>query len=155
MCGVATYFILPDYPQTAEFLLPHERDAIVSRLAAHAPTKLAKTWDTKQVTALLKDPTFWSFSVVWFCHAVGGFGLSYVLPTVIHDLGMLILVCTSCRRPDINRTCRLYGLCDEQRADDAAFNGRVHLVDHPRLASRKTLLESVSRRNGPYVLFPC
>ncbi|KII90127.1 hypothetical protein PLICRDRAFT_580234 [Plicaturopsis crispa FD-325 SS-3] len=87
VCGVATYFILPDYPQTAEFLLPHERDAIVSRLAAHAPTKLAKTWDTRQVTALLKDPTFWSFAVVWFCHAVGGFGLSYVLPTVIHDLG--------------------------------------------------------------------
>ncbi|KAJ3752212.1 major facilitator superfamily domain-containing protein [Lentinula raphanica] len=39
-------------------------------------------------------PTFWTFSATWFCHAVGGFGLSYVLPTVIFELVELInIIC--------------------------------------------------------------
>ncbi len=85
--GVATLFILPDYPQTAKFLSERERATVIGRLSSDAPTKESKTWDTPQVIRLVSDPSFWSFSAVWFCHAVGGFGLSYVLPTVIYELG--------------------------------------------------------------------
>lgn len=85
--GVGTLFILPDFPQTAKFLTPAERTAVVSRLSSTSPNKASKTWDAGQVRRLFVDPTFWSFSLVWFCHAIGGFGLSLVLPTVIFDLG--------------------------------------------------------------------
>ncbi|KAF8876114.1 MFS general substrate transporter [Mucidula mucida] len=87
LMGVATLFILPDYPQTAKFLSERERATVIGRLSSDAPTKESKTWDTPQVIRLVSDPSFWSFSAVWFCHAVGGFGLSYVLPTVIYELG--------------------------------------------------------------------
>ncbi|KAJ3843045.1 major facilitator superfamily domain-containing protein [Lentinula raphanica] len=94
LMGLATFYILPDFPQTATFLHEHERAVIIQRLAkasdggAGAPSKMARTWDPDQVFRLIfRDPTFWTFSATWFCHAVGGFGLSYVLPTVIFELG--------------------------------------------------------------------
>ncbi|PBK95370.1 MFS general substrate transporter [Armillaria gallica] len=87
LMGVTTLFILPDFPQTAKFLTERERLTIIDRLPKDAPSKEGKTWDNGEVLRLLADPTFWTFSAVWFCHAVGGFGLSYVLPTVIYELG--------------------------------------------------------------------
>lgn len=48
----------------------------------------AKTWDTEQVGLLFKDPIFWSFLAIWFGAGVGGFGITWVLPSVIYDLGM-------------------------------------------------------------------
>ncbi|KAK0505251.1 major facilitator superfamily domain-containing protein [Armillaria luteobubalina] len=87
LMGVTTLFILPDFPQTAKFLTERERSTVIDRLSKDAPSKEGKTWDNGEVLRLLADPTFWTFSAVWFCHAVGGFGLSYVLPTVIYELG--------------------------------------------------------------------
>ncbi|KAG6911077.1 hypothetical protein DXG01_004592 [Tephrocybe rancida] len=87
LMGIATLWVLPDYPQTARFLDDEEKSATLGLLSEHAPSKEAKTWDWHQVVALFKDPTFWTWTLVWFFHAVGGFGLSYVLPTVIFQLG--------------------------------------------------------------------
>ncbi|KAK0462575.1 high-affinity nicotinic acid transporter [Desarmillaria tabescens] len=87
LMGVTTLFILPDFPQTATFLTERERATVIDRLSRDAPSKEGKTWDKGEVWRLFADPTFWTFSAVWFCHAVGGFGLSYVLPTVIYELG--------------------------------------------------------------------
>lgn len=85
--GVATFYLLPDYPQTASFLTESEKSVIINRLSRNAPSQTSKTWDKDQVLRLIKSPTFWSFTLVWGFHAVGGFGLAYVLPTVIYQLG--------------------------------------------------------------------
>jgi hypothetical protein len=37
---------------------------------------------------LLRDPTFYTFTLLWICHAIGGWGVSTVLPTVIYELGL-------------------------------------------------------------------
>ncbi|KAG6830305.1 hypothetical protein H0H87_008556 [Tephrocybe sp. NHM501043] len=87
LMGIATFWVLPDYPQTARFLSDDEKSATLNLLSEHSPSKEAKTWDWQQVVKLFKDPTFWTWTLVWFFHAVGGFGLSYALPTVIFQLG--------------------------------------------------------------------
>ncbi|KAG6812016.1 hypothetical protein H0H92_004745 [Tricholoma furcatifolium] len=87
LMGIATFWVLPDYPQTAKFLDDDEKLATLGLLTEHAPSKEAKTWDWQQVVELFKDPTTWTWTAVWFFHAVGGFGLSYALPTVIYQLG--------------------------------------------------------------------
>ena len=48
----------------------------------------AKTFSLPQVLALLKDPTFYTFTFLWITHGIGGWGISYVLPTVIYELGI-------------------------------------------------------------------
>ena len=78
----------PDYPETARFLTEDERAAIIADLPEQAPTMHAKTFDLEQVKAMLKAPTFIPFTMIWTTHGVGGWGISFVLPTVIYELGI-------------------------------------------------------------------
>ncbi len=137
--GVTTLFILPDFPQTAKFLTERERSTIIDRLSKDAPSKEGKTWDNGEVLRLLADPTFWTFSAVWFCHAVGGFGLSYVLPTVIYELGTCFVIQRRLRIIEIRR--RIYNDSIEQRPLHASVTERVCIVEHPGMAHSKALLE--------------
>lgn len=87
-CGIYTFFYLPNYPDTSTFLSEDEKQAIISNLPATQPSSLAKTWDWEQARTLLRDPTFYTFTLLWICHAIGGWGVSTVLPTVIYELGL-------------------------------------------------------------------
>jgi MFS family permease len=87
-CGLYTYFFLPDYPDSSKFFSEDEKRAIVANLPATQPSSKAKTWDWSQAKTLFMDPTFFTFTLLWICHAIGGWGVSTVLPTVIYELGM-------------------------------------------------------------------
>ncbi|OTA98591.1 hypothetical protein M426DRAFT_107838 [Hypoxylon sp. CI-4A] len=78
---------LPDYPETARMLTDRERVFLEGRLGETAPTGKKGFWDFKSLKKLIKDPTFYTFSLYWICHGIGGFGISTVLPTVIYELG--------------------------------------------------------------------
>jgi len=80
-------FGLPDYPETARFLTSEERDFLAKRLAATAPKGTKGHWDWASLRELFKNPTLYTFSLYWICHAIGGFGVNYALPTVIYQLG--------------------------------------------------------------------
>lgn len=78
---------VPDYPETAKMLTEEERAFLRGRLSKTAPRGDAKHWDFEAVKTLVRDPTFYTFSVYWICHGIGGFGVGYALPTVIYELG--------------------------------------------------------------------
>ncbi|CAJ2500306.1 Uu.00g031590.m01.CDS01 [Anthostomella pinea] len=80
-------FGLPDYPETCRMLSDEERDVLIGRLGTSAPTGKSGNWDFKYVKKLFKDPSFYSFTIYWICHGIGGFGVGYALPTVIYQLG--------------------------------------------------------------------
>ena len=65
-----------------------EKSTIVESLPKTQPRAGAKAWDFVQVKALFKDPTFPTFTLIWICHAIGGWGVGTVLPTVIYELGL-------------------------------------------------------------------
>ncbi|KEZ45632.1 hypothetical protein SAPIO_CDS1990 [Scedosporium apiospermum] len=88
LCGIYTFFFLPNYPETAKFLSEPEREAILNDLPDQAPTMNAKTFSVEQMKNLLKDPTFIPFLMIWITHGIGGWGISFVLPTVIYELGI-------------------------------------------------------------------
>lgn len=48
----------------------------------------AKTFSLEQMKVLLRDPTFIPFLMIWITHGIGGWGISFVLPTVIYELGI-------------------------------------------------------------------
>lgn len=48
----------------------------------------AKTIDLQQLKQLFKDPTWVSFCIIWISHGIGGFGITFVLPNIIYDLGI-------------------------------------------------------------------
>ena len=89
LCGVYTYLYLPDYPDAStKFLTQEEKDTILDSVPKTQPKSGAKTWNRAQAKTLFIDPTFWTFLMIWICHAIGGWGVSKVLPTVVYDLGM-------------------------------------------------------------------
>ncbi|VUC29734.1 unnamed protein product [Clonostachys rosea] len=78
---------LPNYPETAKLLNEEERKYATTRLVKTAPQGKKGNWDYKSLLVLVKDPTFYTFSLFWICHGIGGFGVGVALPTVIYDLG--------------------------------------------------------------------
>ncbi|KAL5388764.1 hypothetical protein DPSP01_002870 [Paraphaeosphaeria sporulosa] len=87
-CSVVTYFFLPNYPETVVFLDETERQAVLDDLPKQAPSMQAKTFSRAQTVSLFKDPTFIPFLMIWITHGIGGWGISFVLPTVIYELGI-------------------------------------------------------------------
>lgn len=87
-CAIYTFFYLPNYPQTVKFLSEDEREAIIADLPQQAPTMRAKTFDFDQIKSLFKSPSFVPFLMIWITHGIGGWGISFVLPTVIYELGI-------------------------------------------------------------------
>lgn len=87
LCGIYSWFMLPNYPETSCFLTTPERIALLNNLPKTQPSSTSKTWDTGQFKAVFKDPITAAFILTWVFHAIGGWGISHVLPTVIYDLG--------------------------------------------------------------------
>ncbi|KAK3069608.1 hypothetical protein LTR53_011935 [Teratosphaeriaceae sp. CCFEE 6253] len=84
--GLAACRFLPDYPETSTFLEAEERELVLSELPANQPKATAKTWDWIQVKALSRDPLFYLFILIWTGHAIGGYSVALVLPTVLFAL---------------------------------------------------------------------
>lgn len=87
LLSVVALFWLPDYPETARMLTEEERAYLVHRLASTTPKGNKGHWDWAGLKKLLADPTVYTFSGYWIGHGIGGFGVSYALPTVIYQLG--------------------------------------------------------------------
>lgn len=85
--GIYALFFLPNYPETAKFLSEEEKRVLIERMPKTAPTVNGKVFDWDQVKILLRTPHFYTYSFLWFCHSVGGWGISYVLPSIVSDLG--------------------------------------------------------------------
>lgn len=80
-------FGLPDYPDTARILNNEERTVILRRLASTAPSGTGETWNRRDLKILFSDPTVYTFALYWIAHSIGGFGVTFALPTVIYQLG--------------------------------------------------------------------
>lgn len=87
LLGIYTYFFLPNYPQDAGFLSPEESELLVRRLPQSSPNVKSKVFSWPEVTLLFKSPTFYTYSFIWICHGIGGWGITFVLPSVIYELG--------------------------------------------------------------------
>lgn len=81
------YFCLPNYPEHATFLTATERELIIESVPTSQP-KGGSDWVWSEAWAVFKDLNTYLFTAIWFFHAVGGCGVTMVLPTVVHDLGL-------------------------------------------------------------------
>ncbi|KAK1074817.1 hypothetical protein LTR74_000661 [Friedmanniomyces endolithicus] len=86
LAGVVTSLTLPDYPDTASFLSEEDRQLLLSEMPDTQPTANAKTWDWVEVKSLGRDPIFYLFILIWIGHAIGGYSVAMVLPTVFYEL---------------------------------------------------------------------
>lgn len=102
--------VVPEDPETAAFLSETDKDAIIADLPSRAPSMDSKTFETDQIKAMFRNPTFVPFLIIWITHGIGGFGITFVLPTVIYELGisdtaisqLMTMVSMTCRRHPVS-----------------------------------------------------
>ncbi|KAJ4286869.1 hypothetical protein N0V88_007882 [Collariella sp. IMI 366227] len=80
------YLVMYDYPGTAKFLAPEEREEIVARLKRDR-SSLADEFDMKYFWSAIKDWKIWVHMVITIGIYTGLYSYSLFLPTIINDLG--------------------------------------------------------------------
>ena len=88
--AVVIFFVLPDYPKSprsAKWLSPWEQEYLELRLTDNAPRTHDAAFSKEEIIASLKDPRTYSFCLSQVLMNLGGYGLSWQLPTVTTGLG--------------------------------------------------------------------
>ncbi|GAA5854619.1 hypothetical protein JCM8547_004912 [Rhodosporidiobolus lusitaniae] len=89
LTGIATFWLLPDFPSTSKWLSPREVEHLALHLHKYAPKKTTALFDWKQTLVIFRDPTWYIFTLAWVLQAVGGYGVSLVLPQVVKDMNFV------------------------------------------------------------------
>lgn len=85
--GIATWFILPNTPETAYFLKPHEKKMAAARLTRQTGyTAKAAEFHWADVRKGLKDWKVWAFCFAQFGSDTMLYGYSTFLPTIIRGI---------------------------------------------------------------------
>lgn len=90
MFSFVVYFVLPDYPKSprsATWLTLREQEYLEARLSENAPKTGDAAFDKAEVLASLRNPRTYAFMLSQIPTNLGGYGLSWQLPTVTTSLG--------------------------------------------------------------------
>ena len=92
LVGSTLHRALPDSPETASFLQPHEREFLIRRLQQDAGTKEGKVhtseaYQWSSIKAALSEWKVWFAIIIWFGNSIPVYGFTYTAPTIIEDLG--------------------------------------------------------------------
>ncbi|KAG8710537.1 hypothetical protein FRC09_000083 [Ceratobasidium sp. 395] len=86
LSSILVWFYFPDFPETAQWLLPDERDRAVSRLEGLAPTGHSRvTW--KEALETLLSWRIWLHAIAYVTVGVPFSSLSLFSPTIVAGLG--------------------------------------------------------------------
>lgn len=87
IAGVASWWMVFDWPDTARFLSPDERFRVQRRLAADNQTHTSEEYDKRHIKAALTDWRTYAYAVVWMGNLCPLYSFSLFLPTIIEGLG--------------------------------------------------------------------
>ena len=85
--SIAGYFFVYNYPATAGFLAPKEKEFIITRLNEDGDASRDEKFTWAGVTRALKDPKVWLYGLAFHTMSLPLYTLSLFLPTIIKDLG--------------------------------------------------------------------
>jgi ACS family tartrate transporter-like MFS transporter len=85
VCGVLTYFLLPNRPAEATFLTPAEKEKIASELAMEDSEKLT-AGHAGSALRVLAMPRMWLLAAVLFGFDIGLYGMSFYMPQSLKAL---------------------------------------------------------------------
>ena len=85
--AIAGYFFIYDYPATAKFLTPKEREYVLARLKDDNDATRNEKFTWTGVRQALKDPKIYLYGLCFTTLALPVYTLSLFLPTIINGLG--------------------------------------------------------------------
>jgi len=85
--SLTAYFFVYNYPATASFLTPREREYVLTRLKEDSDASQEEMFTWGGVVDALKDPKIWLYGLGFHTMSLPIYTLSLFLPTIIRDLG--------------------------------------------------------------------
>ncbi|HEY1212994.1 MAG TPA: MFS transporter [Bryobacteraceae bacterium] len=85
IAGIVSYLLLDDEPSKACWLSTHEKEIVVSALAAEERDKIRAGNRLHTGIDAFKSPAIWIFSAIFFGFAMGSYGVGFWLPQMIKD----------------------------------------------------------------------
>lgn len=85
--GALAYLFITNYPATASFLTPTEKNYVVARLAADSDASNHEGFTWANVRHALADPAVWLYCAGFHAMSLPLYTLSLFLPTIIKSLG--------------------------------------------------------------------
>ena len=85
--SVAAYFFIYDYPATARFLTPKEREYVLARLKDDSDATRDEKFTWAGARQALKDPKIYLYGLCYFTASLPAFTLNLFLPIIISGLG--------------------------------------------------------------------
>jgi len=85
--SLTAYFFVYNYPATAGFLTPKEREYVIARLKEDGDAAREEKFTWGGVVDALKDPKIWLYGLAFHTMSLPIYTLSLFLPTIIRDLG--------------------------------------------------------------------
>ena len=85
--SVAAYFFVHNYPTTAKFLTPEEREHVLARLKNDSDATRDERFTWAGVRQALKDPKIYLYGLCFHTMSLPAYTFSLFLPTIIKGLG--------------------------------------------------------------------
>ena len=85
--SVGGYFFIYNYPATAKFLTPEEREYILARLKDDSDAVRDEKFTRAGVRQALKDSKTYFYGLCYYATSLPGYSLTLFLPTIIDGLG--------------------------------------------------------------------
>lgn len=90
LLGVIFFFIVPDTPQVARFLNPHEREVARLRTAENMQALHTKDHKWYQVREAFKDPAVWIFTAIAALNGIPNGGITNFYAIMVLSIGVQI-----------------------------------------------------------------
>ncbi|KGD88211.1 hypothetical protein JL37_26915 [Achromobacter sp. RTa] len=87
LLGLAVPWFLTDSPQHAKWLSDDEKRSVQADLDADARRKTQEGGDHSSILAMLADRRVWTMVALCICQAIGIYGVSFWLPSLVSGLG--------------------------------------------------------------------
>jgi len=85
--SLVAYFFVYNYPATASFLTPREKEFVIARLKEDSDASRNEKFTWAGVMQAFKDPKIWLYGLAFHTMSLPIYTLSLFLPTIIRDLG--------------------------------------------------------------------
>lgn len=87
LCGILTYFLLPDRPNNANWLTEEEKTWLNAELEKERQEKLKK--HSMTLGQVFGNGRVWLLSLIYFCIVTGLYGVGFWMPQIIKALSTL------------------------------------------------------------------
>ncbi|OMH80404.1 putative transporter [Zancudomyces culisetae] len=85
--GIISIFVIKDYPETAKFLTPEEKDVVVKRLVSSQGSAQKAVITLKTIISTILDWKVWAFCIIGTAKNNTIIIIGFIGPTIIKSLG--------------------------------------------------------------------